>query len=624
MKHTSQPKFQGNYAILLTLLQVSIWLTYRPYEGLIGDANLYLLQALAVIGVDFSSDLFFTGGSQAEFSLFPQIHAGLLSVLGMEIGQGFVYLVSSLLWLTGLWSLTVQLKQPPWARAVAVLCICVAGARYSVIGAAEQYVTARLPAEALSLFSLVFLLKRRLGSGVLVGLVAVLLHPLHGSWGLAVGIGYLLGLRLTLFLAAVGILCLTVGLDVVVANEWVSHRLLTLVTERELSFHAWRSPWLIGAEWKAEDSFRYATFLLMTLLGIASGSAVYKRLAIVSVVIISAALAVFWQTTFDTEIVRLILALQLWRGQWLLQVIAVVGLAVYLATCRSSLIRLTIFLAWMLSAWISYTGGFFFITLLVFVQFYGGRYMRPKLLTSLWGCFLALEILLLIVSHQFAPFCYGVGNEALFWQDVWRFSAMVMFLGILFLNSLQIGTGRQRLFMWGGVALLLAGAILFWDIRTSYVKMVEQSIRLELTENAYLPMEKNENLLWLDMGAGGYQMPHASWFLLKRPNFFSVPQMAGSIFSEHTYRVGNERQNALIDADLLAVNKSSRSYLARWTDYARMPLDEQKVLVGKFCGMGVGVLMSKRPLYEFHGKISVQGQTYYYFKCAKEGKSVYS
>ncbi|UWU56157.1 hypothetical protein NDR96_14460 [Stenotrophomonas maltophilia] len=66
----------------------------RPYTGIRHDATLYLAQALRLLDPDiFNRDLFFVAGSQADFTLFPQLLASLLR----HFQPGDLFLVLSLL-----------------------------------------------------------------------------------------------------------------------------------------------------------------------------------------------------------------------------------------------------------------------------------------------------------------------------------------------------------------------------------------------------------------------------------------------------------------------------------------------------------------------------------------------
>lgn len=605
--------------ILWSFLALVVWITYRPYLGLIWDANFYLAQALNVLGFDLSSDLFFQGGSQAEFTLFPLLYAWLVGWLGVELGQGFLYLFSSLMWLAGLWNLSARMNMVPWVRVVAVLGVSLTGVSYSVIGAAEQFVTARLPAEALSLYALSLLINHQLVKGLCLGLGAVLLHPLQGGWGLCVGICYLLGMKRSIPFVVLGILLCTIGVEFLVESGWFSHRLLTKVSEAEVSFHAWRSPWLIAGQWEWKDSFRLAMLLLMVMLGINSGNRTYRKLATVTTIITFSALSVFWLTFFYEEPVRLILAMQLWRVQWLFQAIAILGFAHYLSSLKDRLIGLALFISCILSSWISYISGLLFTTLLLVLMYQGGRWVNKGLLKFLWSALLLLEIFALFMYSHFTPFSYESESMGFEWGNVWRFWGMIFFL--LFIFVAEFGSNKNNIqnpFNVGLLIFIFLGSVFMWDERRDSVKELEKNINLNESSDVSALIGKKESLLWLDIPFRGTEMVRASWFLAKRPNFISDPQLAGVIFNEHTYWVASERMEKLADEGLLELN-SDRDYSVKWVEYSRMTSFEQVSLVERLCRVGVDVLLSKDALYDVHGKLEVNDNVYFYYKCMKEG-----
>src|SRR5688572_16801102 len=65
-----------------------------PYAGLIHDARLYAAQAQDAYDGRFADDLFFRYGSQARFTLFPQLFAPACSLLGPDLPFWVGYLAS--------------------------------------------------------------------------------------------------------------------------------------------------------------------------------------------------------------------------------------------------------------------------------------------------------------------------------------------------------------------------------------------------------------------------------------------------------------------------------------------------------------------------------------------------
>ena len=163
-----------------------LWMFVHEYEGLVHDARLYAIQALRVLrSEDFANDLFFAFGSQDAWTLFPEIHALFISALGVAWTGLSLTLAAQALWVSGACTLFAPVARSGagafWGLA-ALVALTPDFGEEKFFHYGEGFLTARLFAEALTLWALALGTRPRLLSGLLVAIAAAL-HPIYGSIG---------------------------------------------------------------------------------------------------------------------------------------------------------------------------------------------------------------------------------------------------------------------------------------------------------------------------------------------------------------------------------------------------------------------------------------------------------
>ena len=187
-----QPRPESGFATTLaaSLLAVVLLLLFHPYRGILHDSTIYAGQVLALLDpVPFAHDLFFTYGSQAQFSLFPSVVARLVQILGL--GSAFLWLTLAglLAFVIASWGLLRQLL-PESSRFPALLALLLLPASYGawgILSYAEPFLTGRSFAEPLCLAALAALIGQRRTLAGLLGLAALALHPLQAGPALVIG-----------------------------------------------------------------------------------------------------------------------------------------------------------------------------------------------------------------------------------------------------------------------------------------------------------------------------------------------------------------------------------------------------------------------------------------------------
>jgi len=155
-----------------------------PYSGIRHDARLYAAQCLQAYDGRFANDLFFAYGSQAKFSIFPQLIGAVVGNLGVEVPYFVLYLASTWLLLFAVMRLFLRIfGDNPWTVASLLIVGVQPVAVGSIFFLQETFLTARIPAAALTLISLERMLAGRWFRtlGLLGG--AFVLHPLVATVG---------------------------------------------------------------------------------------------------------------------------------------------------------------------------------------------------------------------------------------------------------------------------------------------------------------------------------------------------------------------------------------------------------------------------------------------------------
>ncbi len=167
----------------------ALFLLAHPYTGIRHDAILYTAQALYNANPGhFARDLFFEFGSQDDWTIYGRLYSKLVSAFGIRASNLVCLIAFQALWWSGMWRLARKLLNPPWCWLCLSLIACMPSeyGALSVFSYDELLLTARLPAEALSIWALTLTLERRPRMAVAFGLLATALHPLIGATGLAI------------------------------------------------------------------------------------------------------------------------------------------------------------------------------------------------------------------------------------------------------------------------------------------------------------------------------------------------------------------------------------------------------------------------------------------------------
>jgi len=167
--------------ISLLVIYIALWLLLTPYAGLTHDAQAYAFQALARMDpAVLGQDVFLKFQSQDRYTAFPQIYAALIEIFGLESTASALTFAGHVLWFTAAFLLARRLVGTQLALLCLGLLITIPGpyGGQRVFHIAEPFLSARLPAEAISILAIwAYTRGARLTAAALLG-AACLVHPL--------------------------------------------------------------------------------------------------------------------------------------------------------------------------------------------------------------------------------------------------------------------------------------------------------------------------------------------------------------------------------------------------------------------------------------------------------------
>ncbi|MBV8779336.1 MAG: hypothetical protein JO258_19240 [Alphaproteobacteria bacterium] len=547
MPTAGQPRLHGGFAgriagsgrrasthTLLVVLIAAVWLATRPYDGIVGDARFYMVQALnALEPGHYADDIYFRFGSQDRFTIFTSLYAPLVAALGVGPAAMLATLLGQLLWLAGLLCLARALIRDRLTALLAVLAVVVLPNAYALFGYGEPFVTPRLYAEALILVSLALMVRKRTAWAIAAAGLAAALHPITALPGLALLFVCIALARPRWWWLALGGAGAFAALALAGVKPFADlgatydPAWFEVVRSRDAQclITAWRYDALLGAA---------ATWVL-AILTLRAAEAGERRFLGAAFAIGVGGIAA---TLLGADLARnvLITELQPWRTLWLLTVVTHLCAApVVLRLLRdpalepvAKLMLTAAFVALWLS---SFVGAIAvaapLLATAVGVILWQRRMRRPLPAMARPLCLAALS-LGATATALYVFYGLRVLNEM--WPERFRAAAFAvavvsMALALVLVALRHRGEARTRAWPLAAAAGLLLVALLGWDRRTAWTAFVESSQPVPPALAAALP--ENASVYW----EGGLEFLWLHW---KRPDYFSCSQGTGAVFFRQT------------------------------------------------------------------------------------------
>ncbi len=570
-----RPTATWRMTLTLIVSYAAVWLLQRRYAALNDDAHLYALQALGRLHPDlFATDIFLRFGSQDHFTVFTGAYAWLIGRVGVPHAAAILTVLSHIVFLAGVWLLARPLigARLAWLALGLVMVMSGIYGAGQVFEYCEQFLTARIAAEALVLLALAAFLagQRILGAALAVG--AALCHPIMAMPGILLSVLLLTKDRhlphaIVLGLVGVGLIVLIatfhpVGSIGVTAPDW-----LEVIKTR--SWFLFPTRWPL-ADWLSTlvPLFSLQFSYLVLPIGLA------RKLA-VRAAIVGAGGLLLATLAGDMVPVQVVLQGQAWRWIWIAKVVALILLpaTVCHAWAPSTAQRATVTL--IIAAWVTEPVGGGLIAAIAAALWMLRRridqdYRRYALGlvagVAAVSCAWSIASAYTVLSTEFTA-----NRESLVIEKMQNLLSLAVPAAIIVTGIWFAAVHRSRT---GIAAVVLVAAVIAIGIRAPRVReewtqsMYSAEIREAFVDWRELIPPRAE-VLWLEV-------PVATWLLLERPNFISRSQSAGVVFSRDTALAVKERVVALrslVDEEwLLAVwsDTDSKRRLVRPLTIARL------------------------------------------------------
>jgi hypothetical protein len=567
----------------LVLLPVAMWCITHRYHGLVGDAELYAVQALSRTDAGLAHDVFLTDASQDRYTIFSPIYAFFIKRLGLQQAAISLLVLFKVGFYASAWIFSRKFFDARAALLTSALLIVVPieYGGFHVFRVAEDMLTARSMAESLAMTGLCLHVYGRENAGLALAVFALGIHAL-----MALPIVFLLlSLRMSCRASLLGALAaiaaaLCAASTAAMAPRWAPGFLrvmdpswLDMVRERSLFVfpQLWRR-----ADW--ESNARPFVSLALGILVIPDER--LRRLCAAAMTVGAAGLAIAFVAGAIGPI-AILLQGQAWRWTW------VTGLA------GALMLAPTVLIVWrcdrcgplcaalLLAGWlVAAVDGMYFISAALGLWYVRKRIaagMAPYLRAA--TAVIGLLILARIIGTGWAALSSpaihaGTENRILSVAGALVEQNCVPIVLAFLLGSWALRS--RSMAVPGFLALALAAVTAFAAPRALENPLAEgTSAQIEEFSDWRDAIPAGENVLIVPR----YYTAGFAWFTLRRPSYLTVDQSSGVIFSSATAAEIRRRSDVLLplegpDWRLL----SRRATHGGKFDAAALPLTRDRLL----------------------------------------------
>lgn len=201
-KHHELPLRRAT-AIGLSLVLAAIWLLTHRYGGITNDAQLYAIQALASIHPGLGNDLYLQNVSQDHYTFLTPFYAAVIRLMGLPRAALLLMILCRVCFLAASWLLVRRIANAAVAWLALALLVIVPGSYggSGVFHYAEDFLSARSFAEALVISALACHIGGYQRLSFAISSATLLVHPLMALPGLLLLTCLRLPTRVTVILA---------------------------------------------------------------------------------------------------------------------------------------------------------------------------------------------------------------------------------------------------------------------------------------------------------------------------------------------------------------------------------------------------------------------------------------
>jgi hypothetical protein len=584
--HSSNSRFQSKIATLsLALMLVTLWLLMHGYHGLTGDGQIYAFQALARLHPQLTTDLYLQNTSQDQFTIFSPLYARLIGLFGLENAARLLAVFFTVWLWAAAWSFARAITDRDGAWLAVAFLLIIAGdyGGSGVFQLSEPYLTARLPAEALTITALACHVQGMKRLGLLLAMGALFVHPLIALPGLLLLICLWLPSRVGVMGAIGGILA-TLAIAVVATNLRVASHVLTVMDAAWLDVVRERSQFLFLQLWSIHDwDLNVRPFIYLAFTAIAVPDKRIRKLCVTAALVGAAGLAVAFIAGLIGPVAILVQG-QAWRWVWITVftsalLLPATALQVWRDEKCGPLCALLLVSGWTLSA-VNGTA----CVLLALIFWLTRTHFNARVATySRWlSAALGIAIVVWILIK-----CWAIASPPTPPS-----------------GRTPSGAAQIRDIFGLKVPAVLFGALVWWVIRTSWTTWVPTLLSAMLVALSIyiLPAafkqsrtlasasDINEFTDWANaipptstvLVAPAPDVGAFVWFTLGRPNYLAVDQSAGVVFSRATaveIRRRSEVLLPLMDPDWkILTSRRAKSGNGRKDDATTRPLTAKSLI----------------------------------------------
>ena len=515
--------------LLLAACYVVIWNLSHLYRGLDHDAHLYALQALARLNPQiYANDIFFRYGSQDSYTVFTSIYAALISWIGVDNAASVLTFASTALYFCGAWLLTSRLsgRALAWLATGLLIVVELYYGGFQVFKTAEEFLTARLPAEAIVLCAIAAWLAGRRAVCMALLVCAGLFHPLMAvpAFALIALLAVPQHLHRRLYVVA------ALGFAAVVAIALLAPvGPIRMIDDEWLSIIRLRSYYLFPTSWSLDGWSRTAVVVATLALGVLVRPSV--RIADIcraALIVCVTGVLLSWST--EVWPLQILIQGQPWRWLWLGSVLALLCLpAIISATWTERGVgRATV--ALLCAAWLmlEMSGGLLALLALAVWAF---RARLPERSARLLNA-LGIGIVVITVGwslsnlHTVLQWNLDLGQEPLVIETVRNAFGLTAPAVAAVITIWLIATRVPA----------RAAALLLATLLAVLLPLVARPTLQQWTQRAFGESTHLDFADWRGIVPAGTEVlwlwnPVATWLLLERPSYMSLSQSAGLLFS---------------------------------------------------------------------------------------------
>ncbi|GAC1301432.1 MAG: hypothetical protein NVSMB10_00910 [Steroidobacteraceae bacterium] len=523
-------------AVTLLFMLLALWSVTHRYAGLERDARVYAFQALARLQPALASDLYLQNTSQDRFTVFSPFYAVAIRRAGLEnaaLGLTVLFTV----WLfAAAWALARRFAGHDLAWVSVALLILTTGdyGAYQVFHFPDPYLTARLPACALIVSALALHTGGRPVWAFALAAAALAVHPIMALPGVLLLLCLSVAVR-TSAIGAIAGLGVTAAVALLAAAEPAVARYVTVMDPAWVTVVRERSQFLFLQLWTLSDwELNARAFLSLGLTALVLSHAGERRLCVGALLLGVSGLIVALVGGKIGPIALLVQG-QAWRWEWLTGFIALLMLPpTVLRIWRQEtgpLCSVLMLLSWTFSAvdgWIFAALAIGLWTLRKHISGVSDRHLRWAAAALMIGVIAWIAATSWNIAFSAAA---ESGREPVLLTKIRNILGLQISAALLFgLFWYFTITRRSTAPLWI-VAVLFAGVA-----AAAFRKSVEQ---LQPLDSAAYQAEFADWRAVIPPLSTVFVAPAQDtgtfvWFSLQRPNYLSVDQSAGVVFSRDT------------------------------------------------------------------------------------------